>query len=88
MFSGCTKDTHDADDWQSRSNINNTLHSLELAVDSSRQQQQQQQQQHEGDSTTGLEYLVRSVAEEVSSRGGGGGLLDQIKAFNAELEMI
>ena len=86
MFSGCTKDTHDADDWQSRSNINNTLHSLELAVDSSRQQQQQQQ--HEGDSTTGLEYLVRSVAEEVSSRGGGGGLLDQIKAFNAELEMI
>lgn len=85
MFSGCTKDTHDADDWQSRSNINNTLHSLELAVDSSRQQQQQQ---HEGDSTTGLEYLVRSVAEEVSSRGGGGGLLDQIKAFNAELEMI
>lgn len=44
--------------------------------------------EQEGDgSTTGLEYLVQSVAEEVSSRGGGG-LLDQIKAFNAELELI
>lgn len=42
----------------------------------------------EDGSTTGLEYLVQSVAEEVSSRGGGGGLLDQIKAFNAELELI
>ena len=45
-----------------------------------------------GTSTAGLEYLVRAVAEEVSSRGGGGGggagLLDQIKAFNAELEII
>lgn len=45
-----------------------------------------------GTSTAGLEYLVRAVAEEVSSRGGGGGggagLLDQIKAFNAELEIV
>ena len=46
-----------------------------------------------GTSTAGLEYLVRAVAEEVSSRGGGSsgggfGLLDQIKAFNAELEIV
>lgn len=41
-----------------------------------------------GTATAGLEYLVRAVAEEVSSRGNGAGLLDQIKAFNAELETV
>lgn len=35
--------------------------------------------------TSELEYLVRAVGEEVSSRGDGG-VLNRIKAFNAELE--
>ena len=43
----------------------------------------------EGSTAAGLEYLVRTVAEQVSSRGHGqGGLLRQIQSFNAELEAV
>lgn len=58
-----------------------------------RSQQHQPEADHNQDEdaptttmTAGLEYLLRAVGEEVSSRGDHGGLLNQIKAFNAELE--
>jgi hypothetical protein len=35
-----------------------------------------------------LEYLLRTVAVDVSNSQGGGGLLDQIKSFNAHLERM
>ncbi|GAB1208953.1 hypothetical protein APSETT445_007718 [Aspergillus pseudonomiae] len=74
-----------------RTNINNSLHSLDLALERS-------QNRPAGDSdepgssepslTVGLEFMLRSVADNVSSRAPGaqGGLLNQIKAFNAQLE--
>ncbi|KAJ5992330.1 hypothetical protein N7451_008054 [Penicillium sp. IBT 35674x] len=68
----------------SRTTINNSLHSLELALDRSRQQ---------GSLTTDpspadLEFMLRTVAENVSSRAPGaqGGLLNQIRSFNDQLE--
>lgn len=42
----------------------------------------------EGTGIAGLEFLLRSVSENVSSaaEGSQGGLLSQVKAFNAQLE--
>ncbi|KAJ5234846.1 uncharacterized protein N7469_004014 [Penicillium citrinum] len=67
-----------------RTTINNSVHTLELALDRS---------QHRGPpsnepSSTELEFLLRTMAEEVSSRAPGaqGGLLHQIQSFNAQLE--
>lgn len=42
----------------------------------------------EATTAAGLEFQLRSVAEDVSSSAPGahGGLLNQIKAFNAQLE--
>jgi hypothetical protein len=69
---------------QSRTTINNSLHSLELALDRS---------QHRPSLTTDpspadLEFMLRTVAEDVSSRAPGaqGGLLNQVRAFNEQLE--
>ncbi|OJJ83827.1 uncharacterized protein ASPGLDRAFT_127563, partial [Aspergillus glaucus CBS 516.65] len=62
-----------------RTNINNSLHGLELAVERQRPDDEDEAP------TSELEYLVRAVGEEVSSRGDGG-VLNRIKAFNAELE--
>lgn len=69
---------------QARATINHSLHSLELALDRS---------QHRTSSTTepspaDLEFMLRTVADDVSCRAPGaqGGLLNQIRAFNAQLE--
>ncbi|KAI2709621.1 hypothetical protein CBS147318_9010 [Penicillium roqueforti] len=66
----------------SRSTISNSLHSLELALDRNKQRAASA-----ADSSTDLEYMLRTVAD-VSSRAPGaqGGLLNQIRAFNAQLE--
>ncbi|KAJ5385081.1 hypothetical protein N7517_002992 [Penicillium concentricum] len=66
----------------SRSTISNSLHSLELALDRNKQRPASA-----ADSSTDLEYMLRTVAD-VSSRAPGaqGGLLNQIRAFNAQLE--
>ncbi|OQE47471.1 hypothetical protein PENCOP_c001G08710 [Penicillium coprophilum] len=66
----------------SRSTISNSLHSLELALDRNKQRSVSV-----ADSSTDLEYMLRTVAD-VSSRAPGaqGGLLNQIRAFNAQLE--
>ncbi|KGO76517.1 hypothetical protein PITC_087960 [Penicillium italicum] len=66
----------------SRSTISNSLHSLELALDRNKQRSDSA-----ADSSTDLEFMLRTVAD-VSSRAPGaqGGLLNQIRAFNAQLE--
>ncbi|EKV08069.1 A.T hook-like [Penicillium digitatum] len=66
----------------SRSTISNSLHSLELALDRNRQRSASA-----ADSSPDLEFMLRTVAD-VSSRAPGaqGGLLNQIRAFNAQLE--
>ncbi|KAJ5184852.1 hypothetical protein N7491_007279 [Penicillium cf. griseofulvum] len=66
----------------SRSTISNSLHSLELALDRNKQRSASA-----ADSSADLEYMLRTVAD-VSSRAPGaqGGLLNQIRAFNAQLE--
>ncbi|OQE30570.1 hypothetical protein PENFLA_c003G02005 [Penicillium flavigenum] len=65
----------------SRSAISNSLHSLELALDRNKQRSAS------ADPSTDLEYMLRTVAD-VSSRAPGaqGGLLNQIRVFNAQLE--
>ncbi|KAJ5389883.1 uncharacterized protein N7496_000951 [Penicillium cataractarum] len=67
-----------------RNTINNSLHSLEMALDRS---------QHRGEPSTevspgDLEFMLRTVADDVSCRAPGsqGGLLNQIRAFNQQLE--
>ncbi|PWY79905.1 hypothetical protein BO83DRAFT_332135 [Aspergillus eucalypticola CBS 122712] len=73
-----------------RSTINNSLHSLDLALERSRNRpvDESTSPNPEPPSTAGLEFLVRNVAENVSSiaPGAQGGLLHQIKSFNAQLE--
>ena len=76
---------------QTRSTINNSLHSLELALDRSQNQPTSEAAggEHSGsDLTDGLEFMLRTVAENVSSAAPGarGGLLHTIKAFNTQLE--
>ncbi|EAU35465.1 predicted protein [Aspergillus terreus NIH2624] len=69
-----------------RTTINNSLHSLDLALE--RSQKPDDNASHDPSPTAGLEFMLRSVAETVSSRAPGaqGGLLNQIKSFNAQLE--
>ncbi|GIJ99157.1 hypothetical protein Aspvir_001283 [Aspergillus viridinutans] len=74
-----------------RISINNSLHSLELAVERSQNRASADADDAESadaSPTVGLEFMLRSVAEAVSSTAPGaqGGLLDQIKSFNAQLE--
>ncbi|KAL3466441.1 hypothetical protein BJX64DRAFT_228577 [Aspergillus heterothallicus] len=67
-----------------RSTINHTLHNLDLALERG-----QNRTSGEGESlTAGLEFRLRTVAQSVSSTASGahGGLLNQIKRFNAQLE--
>ncbi|KAJ5524307.1 hypothetical protein N7494_010957 [Penicillium frequentans] len=68
----------------SRTTINNSLHSLELALD----RNQQQASSTTDPSPADLEFMLRTVAEDVSSRAPGaqGGLLNQIRSFNDQLE--
>uniref|UniRef100_A0A093VJC9 Inner kinetochore subunit AME1 domain-containing protein n=1 Tax=Talaromyces marneffei PM1 TaxID=1077442 RepID=A0A093VJC9_TALMA len=72
----------------SRNVINNTLHNLDLTLDRNRNRAADGVES-EGNGVTGLEFLLRSVSENVSSSAEGsyGGLLRQVKAFNAQLEM-
>ncbi|PWY78542.1 hypothetical protein BO94DRAFT_522318 [Aspergillus sclerotioniger CBS 115572] len=72
-----------------RSTINNSLHSLDLALERSRNRPIDESTSKTPDSSTvGLEFLLRNVAENVSSvaPGAQGGLLHQIRSFNAQLE--
>ncbi|KAL3475199.1 hypothetical protein BJX99DRAFT_162989 [Aspergillus californicus] len=66
---------------KARSTINRSLHNLDLALERGQTGTDEQL-------TAGLEFRLRSVAQAVSSTASGsqGGLLNQIKMFNAELE--
>ncbi|CAG7924646.1 unnamed protein product [Penicillium olsonii] len=66
----------------SRNTISNSLHSLELALE-----RNQQRPGPTAESTPDLEFMLRTVAD-ISARapGGQGGLLNQIRSFNAQLE--
>ncbi|KAJ5888286.1 hypothetical protein N7495_008327 [Penicillium taxi] len=67
-----------------RNTINHSLHSLELALD----RRQNNAPLSANPSTTEIEFMLRSLADDVSSQAPGsqGGLLSQIRAFNAQLE--
>ncbi|CAG8923472.1 unnamed protein product [Penicillium salamii] len=69
----------------SRNTINNSLHSLELALE----RNQQRPGPPAESSPTDLEFMLRTVAG-ISARapGGQGGLLNQIRGFNAQLEAL
>ncbi|ETI28807.1 hypothetical protein G647_01259 [Cladophialophora carrionii CBS 160.54] len=47
---------------------------------------EQEMERAEADEDEGLEFLLRSVTESVSSTSGRGGILDKVKSFNAQLE--
>ncbi|KAJ5094242.1 hypothetical protein N7456_010103 [Penicillium angulare] len=68
----------------SRTTINNSLHSLDLALDRSQNRASPTTEPSSAD----LEFMLRTVADDVSCRAPGaqGGLLNQIRAFNAQLE--
>ncbi|KAA8647398.1 uncharacterized protein ATNIH1004_006091 [Aspergillus tanneri] len=73
-----------------RSTINHSLHNLDLVLERSKNRTTDENEEDAADSspTVGLEFMLRTVAESASSRAPGahGGLLNQIKAFNAQLE--
>jgi len=65
--------------------LNNAVHDIELAIDLGKTSQFD----HTNNSTeqlTGIELLLKRVASEVSNKGDSGGILKQIKEFNAFLE--
>ncbi|KAL4780714.1 hypothetical protein BJX76DRAFT_337304 [Aspergillus varians] len=66
-----------------RSTINHSLHNLDLALERG----QSRTSTEDEPLTAGLEFRLRSMAQKVSSTvaGAQGGLLNQIKAFNAQL---
>jgi hypothetical protein len=70
---------------QERDSLNNTIHDIELAIE--RGKQQHPRDPAEGAvEMTGVELLLKRVAGEVSSKSDAGGLLKQIRDFNAFLE--
>lgn len=80
---------------QSRNAINNSLHKLESTLERSRARPgERDSNENTGNlngsdnGIAGLEFTLRTVAEDVSSaaEGSHGGLLGQVRAFNAQLE--
>ncbi|KAJ9602476.1 hypothetical protein H2200_013019 [Cladophialophora chaetospira] len=49
---------------------------------------EQQLELNEADEDDGLEFLLRIVTDTVSSASGHGGILDKVKAFNAQLQSM
>ncbi|PWY91203.1 hypothetical protein BO70DRAFT_426091 [Aspergillus heteromorphus CBS 117.55] len=84
------KHTEDESAKMARSTINNSLHSLDLALERNRPAPESMSDSttSASASTAGLEFLLRNVADNVSSvaPGAQGGLLHQIRSFNAQLE--
>ncbi|GAD94966.1 predicted protein [Paecilomyces variotii No. 5] len=83
------KHAEDENAKMARNAINNSLHSLELAIDRNKSRNERSSDdEHPSPRTAGLEFMLRAVAENVSSAAPGsqGGLLNQIKSFNAQLE--
>jgi len=66
---------------QERDALNTTVHDIELATDLGRSAQINDTQEK-----TGTEVLLKRVADQVSNKSDSGGILKQIKEFNAFLE--
>ncbi|KAK2749890.1 hypothetical protein FQN57_005307 [Myotisia sp. PD_48] len=68
--------------------INNALHDLQLAVDRSQKNAGQHSKEDPPNPFVGLEYLLRTVSQDVSSAAPNsrGGLLEQVQAFNGRLQ--
>lgn len=69
---------------QARSTINHSLHNLDLALERGHNRPATEDERL----TAGLEFRLRNMAQSVSSiaQGAQGGLLNQIRRFNAQLE--
>jgi hypothetical protein len=61
--------------------LNTTVHDIELAIDLGKSSQP-----NDAGEMTGTEVLLKRVADEVSNKSDSGGILKQIKEFNAFLE--
>ncbi|KAA8577104.1 hypothetical protein EYC84_007108 [Monilinia fructicola] len=72
------KDSHEAEQHEV---LNRTAHDIELAVERGRSSSS-----HTDDGKANLELILKRVASEASSASGDGGILKQIKAFNAFME--
>ncbi|KAI1930139.1 hypothetical protein LOZ65_001516 [Ophidiomyces ophidiicola] len=70
---------------QKHDSLNNSLHDLQLALD---RNQKRSQDSADGTTLGGLEFLLRTVATDVSSTApdSQGGLLRQVQRFNEQLE--
>ncbi|KAL4973915.1 hypothetical protein BDW66DRAFT_153400 [Aspergillus desertorum] len=70
-----------------RSTINHSLHNLDLALERG---QNRTSTRRDESPTAGLELRLRNLARNVSSSapGSAGGILSQIKSFNAQLEAM
>ncbi|KAF7906603.1 hypothetical protein EAF00_000882 [Botryotinia globosa] len=72
------KNSHDA---QQREVLNTTVHDIELAVERGKSSFDKTD-----DGKTNIELMLKRIASEASSASDGGGVLKQIKAFNAFME--
>ncbi|EFE35251.1 uncharacterized protein ARB_06208 [Trichophyton benhamiae CBS 112371] len=68
--------------------INNALHDLQLAVDRSQKKVGNEDVDGSTNPFAGLEFLLRTVSQDVcsSSSDSHGGLLNQVKSFNSQLQ--
>ncbi|KUJ09550.1 uncharacterized protein LY89DRAFT_627717 [Mollisia scopiformis] len=71
-------------DAQKRDDLNANVHDIEMAIDLGKQKQHDEAEQ--STEMVGTEVLLKRVAGEVSNKSDSGGLLRQIKDFNAFLE--
>ncbi|KAF7949519.1 uncharacterized protein EAE97_003028 [Botrytis byssoidea] len=72
------KNSHDA---QQREVLNTTVHDIELAVERGKSSSD-----NTDDGKTNIELMLKRIASEASSASDDGGVLKQIKAFNAFME--
>lgn len=69
---------------QTQDSLNTNIHDIEMAVDLGKQRQDQNADQ--STDFVGIEVLLKRLAGEVSNKGDSGGLLNQVREFNAFLE--
>ncbi|KAL2060714.1 hypothetical protein VTL71DRAFT_9355 [Oculimacula yallundae] len=72
-------------DAQSRESLNTSIHDIEIAIELGKSAETSEDPDQTGD-MVGTELIVKRVAGEVSNKGDSGGILRQIKEFNAFLE--
>ena len=70
---------------QERDSLNNTIHDIELALERGKEQHPHDSVDDAGQ-MTGIELVLKRVAEDVSNKSDSGGILKQVKEFNVFLE--